>query len=234
MLKNLLNYQEVDAKLYEIEVKLSGSEERKKAISAKKYIDGVEENVNKLDDNSANIFASYEQATSEHAKLLEQLDELTKALDSAKEENEVEFLIKKVDALLGAIKNISIKIEKLAEEMQSSLKEYASIKKTTKVAQEQYAKFGSMYNEMKKAVAEEKKNLEEQLAELAKKVDNNLMDAYKAKRANKIFPVLYQVRGNVCGACNMELSMLELNKLKNGEIIACDQCGRLIYSAPTK
>ena len=51
------------------------------------------------------------------------------------------------------------------------------------------------------------------------------------KRNNKIYPVLYEVRGNVCGACNMELPMSEINKLKNGEIIDCDQCGRLLYQS---
>ena len=55
MIKNLLAYQEIDAKLYDIELKLSTSDERKKAVSAKKYIDGVEENVNKLDDHSASL-----------------------------------------------------------------------------------------------------------------------------------------------------------------------------------
>ena len=57
------------------------------------------------------------------------------------------------------------------------------------------------------------------------------MERYLKKRANKIFPVVYAVSNKVCGACNMELSMSELNKLKNGEVIECDQCGRILYQA---
>ena len=45
MIEELLKYQEVDANLRKIEVELAGSEARKKAVVAKKYIDGVEENV---------------------------------------------------------------------------------------------------------------------------------------------------------------------------------------------
>ncbi len=229
MIKNLLAYQDLDAKLYEIEVKLSTSDERKKAVSAKKYIDGAPDSVNKLDDGSASALALYEEAVANHAKLTEQFDELAKALEVAKEENEIEFLIKKAETLLQNIKTSSAKVDKLAEEMQAVLKEYSNIKKTTRAAQEQYSKYGSAYNELKKSVQEQRSSLEAELEKLGKSVDSALLDRYKKKRANKIFPILYEVRGNVCGACNMELSMLELNKLKNGEIIDCDQCGRLIY-----
>ena len=42
MIDNLLKYQEADAKLREIEKELAKSEERKKAVEAKKFLDGVE------------------------------------------------------------------------------------------------------------------------------------------------------------------------------------------------
>ena len=55
------------------------------------------------------------------------------------------------------------------------------------------------------------------------------MDRYLKKRAGKIYPVLYEVKGNVCGACRMELSMSTMNKLKGGAVVDCDQCGRMLY-----
>ncbi|MBO5068109.1 MAG: hypothetical protein J6C62_06895, partial [Clostridia bacterium] len=73
--------------------------------------------------------------------------------------------------------------------------------------------------------------VEKELESLKKKVDPSLMDRYLKKRANKIYPILYEVKGNICGACRMELPMSEMNKLKNGDVIDCDQCGRLLYMA---
>ena len=58
MIKALKEYQVQDAKLREIEKILSGSEERKKTVSAKKYLEGVEENVNKLDFRAAELNAT--------------------------------------------------------------------------------------------------------------------------------------------------------------------------------
>ena len=41
-------------------------------MSAKKYLEGVEESVNKLDLKAAELIASYENATKEQIKLKEQ------------------------------------------------------------------------------------------------------------------------------------------------------------------
>lgn len=229
MIQDLLNYQEVDAGLRKIETELSGSEERKKAISAKKYLDGVEENVNKLDKRAEDLIAEYERAVAEQKKLNEQKDEFAHALEGVEEASETEYLLKKIDELIGKIKALAGKLNKLSEEMSAITKEYAVIKSTTKAAQAQYAENGKKYNELKASKQAEREELESKLAQLQKKVDGALMEKYLKKRANKMYPIVYEVRGEMCGACNMQLSMLELNKLKNGDVIECDQCGRILY-----
>lgn len=229
MIQALLDYQKVDAKLREIEKKLSGSEERKKAVSAKKYLDGVEENVNKLDARAADLLATYEKTTQEQLKLKEQETAIADALDTLSDEKEAGYLIKKVEELIAKIKTLGSQAKKTAEEIQAVMKEYATIKATTKAAQVQYNDNAKKYNELKVSVQGEKDEVEKELASLKVKVDPALMARYAKKREGKIYPVIYAVHGNMCGACNMELPMAELNKLKNGEIIDCDQCGRLLY-----
>ena len=229
MIKALLAYQEQDAKLREIEKTLSNSEERKKAVSAKKYLEGVEESVNKLDDRAAELKLAYEKATEEQIKLKEQETVISDSLDAVEDDKEAAFLIKKAEELIGKIKALGAKANKILEEIQNIIKEYSKIKKTTQAAQVQYKESAEKYNALKDSVKEEKEAVEKQLEKLKKEVDSSLMDRYLKKRANKIYPILYEVKGNICGACRMELPMSELNKLKNGEVIDCDQCGRLLY-----
>jgi predicted nucleic acid-binding Zn-ribbon protein len=229
MIQALLNYQVADAKLNEIEKRLAESPERKKAYSAKKYLEGVEANVNKLDDRAAELMAAYEDATNEQLRLKEQEAEIVESVENATDEKEVAFLLKKAEELISKIKALGAKASKISEEIQAILKEYSNIKATTKAAQTQYADNAKKYNELKKEVSAEKEAVEKELETLKEKVDPALMEKYLKKRANKIYPVLYAVKGNGCGACFMELSMSEMNRLKNGEVIDCDQCGRLIY-----
>ena len=229
MIEALLNYQTADAKLRKIEKTLADSEERKKAMSAKKYLEGVEENVNKLDVRAAELIGLYEQATAEQLKLQEQEGVLKESLDSVADEKEALYLLKKAEEIISKIKALGAKASKIAEEIQSVMKEYSTIKNTTKAAKAQYSENAEKYNALKDSVKAEKEEVEKQLETLKGKVDPALMERYLKKRAGKIYPVLYEARGDVCGACNMQLPMSEMNKLKNGEIIDCDQCGRLLY-----
>ena len=229
MIEQLLAYQKADANLKEIEKTLSESVERKKAMSAKKYLDGVVENVNKLDDRAAELVFAYEQATQEQIKLKEQEQELARALDEASDDNAVNYLIKKVEELISKIKALGKKATMIENEIQSILKEYSTIKNTSKAAQAQYSEYGVKYNELKKSLKEKKDAVDAQLETLKKKVDPALMERYLKKRSDKMYPVIYEVRGNSCGACNMELPAVELNKLKKGEVVDCSNCGRMIY-----
>ena len=230
MIQALLDYQNVDAKLHEIEKKLAGSEERKKAVTAKKYLEGVEDNVNKLDARASELAHTLQQTEEEHNKLKEQESEISDAIDSVADEKEAAYLIKKAEELVVKIKSVSAKAQKIMEEIQSVMKEYQTIKNTTKAAQVQYNENAKKYSELKDTFKAEKENAEAELEKLGKQVEPALLQKYLEKRKNKMYPILYAVRNNVCGACNMELSMSEINKLKNGEIIECGQCGRLVFS----
>lgn len=229
MIEALLNYQAADAKLRKIEKTLADSEDRKKAMTAKKYLESVEEKVNKLDSRAAELAALYERATEEQIKLKEQESVIAESLDSVADEKEAQYLIKKAEELIAKIKTLGAKASKISEEIQSVIKDYSTIKNNTKTAKAQYTENVEKYNALKDSVRAEKEEVEKELESLKAKVDASLMERYLKKRAGKIYPVLYEVRGDVCGACNMQLPMSEINKLKNGEIIDCDQCGRMLY-----
>lgn len=229
MIEQLLKYQEVDAKLRKIEVELAGSEARKKAVAAKKYIDGVEENVNKLNAKAEELMHAYREIADEQERLSEQKEEFQSAFEHAEDEKAIAYLLKKVEDLETKIKRLVSQANKVLAGMQGVIKEYASIKNTTKAAQAQLAEHGKKYNELKQSKQEEKTAIEKELQELEGKVEPALMERYKKKRNGKIFPVVYEIRGNVCGACNMELPMSVITRIKNGEVVECDQCGKLLY-----
>ena len=229
MIEQLLTYQQADAKLRKIETELSGSEARKKAMAAKKYLEGVEANVDNLDARAAKLLDVYQKAVAERDRLIEFEAEFESAMKDAANEAELSYLVKKADKVSLEIKALYAKLNKLAEEVQAVMKEYVNIKNTTKAMQAQYAENGKKYNELKASLKDEKEAVEKELDGLKKAVDPVLMERYLKKRASKMYPVVYELRDNVCGACNMELSMSEINKLKSGEIIECSQCGRLLY-----
>ncbi|MDY6367990.1 MAG: C4-type zinc ribbon domain-containing protein [Clostridia bacterium] len=229
MIEALLKYQERDKDLREIEQELSSSEERKKAVSAKKYLDGVEEAIAKLDAKAAELNAAYVAATNELERIREQDTEFHNAMENATDEGAANYLLKKTDEILARIKQMTAEANKIGVEIQNLIKEYNSVKANTKAAQMQYTEFGQKYNELKASKKPAIKEIEKDLEKLKKDVDPALMEKYEKKRKEKIFPIVYKQEGNGCGYCNMELSMVELDRLKNGEIIECENCHRLIF-----
>ena len=229
MIEALLKYQETDKKLRQIEVELAGSEERKKAAAAKKFLDGVEESVAKLDQRAGELYAAFSATEAELNTIKEQEKEFKNALEGASDEGSAGYLLKKTEEILAKIKQLSQELNKISAEIQAVLKDYSKVKDNTRVAQAQYAEFGKKYNELKASKKDEIDAIEKELNELKVNVDPALMEKYEKKRKEKIFPVVFELRGNVCGACNMEMPAAEISRLKKGEIIECEQCRRLIY-----
>ncbi len=229
MLEAILKYQTRDSDLKRIENELSGSEERKKAVIAKKFLENVEDNLDRLDARAAELAAAFEGASEKQTKIKEQQDEFARALETVEDDTEAHYLLKKAEELLTKIKQLGEEAAKISAELQSVMKDYKILKNNTKAMQSQYAENGKKYNELVAARKEEKEKIEKELAELRKNVEPALMEKYLKKRADKIFPVLFEVKGEVCGACNMQLPLSEITRLKNGEVIECDQCRRLLY-----
>ena len=228
MVKELMAYQETDKKLKAIEQELQNSEERRKTASAKKFLDGVNDTAAALEKKAKELSALYENLVAAHAELQDTLREIGAAVEGAEDTNAAGYLHKKADELSGRLGGLEARAAALAEEINGVLSSFAQLKRKTKAAQEQYGEYGRKYKELKNSREAERSAVEKELAELEKAVDPAWMEKYKAKRKDKMFPVLYEVKGNMCGNCRMELSMAELNRLKNEEIIECDNCRCLL------
>ena len=233
MIENLIRYQEKDAELRKIEVTLSGNEDRKKALTAKKFLETVEDTVNKMEIKSAELVHLYENLSAEIEKINEQKKELDEAVASAEDENALSYVSKKLDELESRVQRLMADASKVNAEMRSVISEYSQLREKNKTAKEQYLQAAGKYNELKESVKSEREQIEKELKGLEKDVPADLMERYKIKRNAKIFPIIYEAKienkNAMCGACNMELPKSAVSRLESGEVIECDQCGRLIY-----
>ena len=164
MIKALLNYQAEDANLRKIEAELMGSEDRKKAVSAKKFLDSVPESLEKLNDLSQNLSAEYQAILDEQKKLQEQEAEFARIIENVEDKNEANYLFKKIDEILAKIKSLGAKLNKVSEDMQAVVKEYVASRNKIKVAQEQYAEYSKKFAELKDGVKAETDALKAELA----------------------------------------------------------------------
>ena len=118
----------------------------------------------------------------------------------------------------------------LTANIQATDAEYQKLKKQVIVAQKQFAEASEKYKAVKTASENERKVIEQELAKLEKEVSAQMLEVYRTKRKERIFPVLGQLTGNRCPFCSMEPPLAARNKLTGGGTIECDNCHRLIFS----
>ena len=230
MMEKILEYQAVDAELKAIEQELASNEDRKKGIAAKKFLDGVNDSLADLDNKAAEFDSAYTKYTEAYAKLCEIQKEFDNASDDYTGEDEINFVKKKAQELMDELKLLEKQIVRLQEEIVAITEQYNSLKKKTLAAQKQFKESGQKYTEFKESKAEAKNKIVQKLAEIEKEIPTELMEEYKKKRADKIYPILYEYKGSgFCPYCRTEIPRLsESNMTKNG-YVSCDNCGRILY-----
>ena len=64
---------------------------------------------------------------------------------------------------------------------------------------------------------------------MEKEIDAKLLAKYKQHRQDKRFPVFTPLSDKSCSFCRLELSAVEVDKIKTNGYLECDNCHRIIY-----
>ncbi len=228
-LQAILNYQEVDAKLYKLERELAASEERKEYVKYKKFLETAPEKLDALEVKAQALKAEAEELEKKYVQLEETLKDFEHLDELVTEGADIAFYQKKAQTKVEQIKKLKADISALTSNIKETDAEYQKLKKQVIAAQKQYAEVSEKYKALKTSRDPEKKALEGELSIIAKEVPASMLEVYKTKRKEKIFPLVGELTGNRCPYCSMEPPLAARNKLTGGATIECDNCHRLIF-----
>ncbi len=229
-LQAILNYQEIDAKLYKLERELAGSEERKEYVKIKKFLETAPEKLDALEVKAQALKSEADELTKKYQQLEDTLKDFENLDELVTGGADIAFYQKKAQTKVEQIKKMKADLSVLAESIKATDAEFQKLKKQVISAQKQYAEVSEKYKAVKAAKDPEKKALESELAGLASQVPAEMLEVYKTKRKEKIFPVVGELVGNRCPFCSMEPPLAARSKLTGGNAIECDNCHRLIFS----
>ncbi len=229
-LQAILNYQEVDAKLFKLERELAGSEERKEYVKVKKFLESAPEKLDALEMKAQSLKAEADELVKKYEQLEDTLGDFENLDELVTEGADIAFYKKKAQMKVDQLKKMKADLNALVANVKATETEYQKLKKTVIAAQKQYADVSEKYKAVKAAKDPEKKTLEGEIAKLEKEVPATLLEVYKMKRKEKIFPVVGELVGTRCPFCSMEPPLAARNKLTGGATIECDNCHRIIFS----
>ena len=230
MLQAILQYQETDAKLYKLEREIAGCEERKEYVKFKKFLEAAPEKLDALEVKAAALQAEAAELTQKYTRAEESLNDFENLDELVTGGADIAFYKKKAQALADQLKKLKADLATLTANIKATDEEYKKLKKQVLSAQKQYADATEKYKAVKAARDPEKKELETALAKIEKDVPAEMLEIYRTKRKEKIFPVVGEMVGNRCPFCSMEPPLAARNKLTGGATIECDNCHRIIFS----
>ncbi len=230
-LQAILNYQEIDTKIYKIERELAGSEERKEYVKVKKFIEGAPERLDALEVKAKALRAEAEELTAKYDRLAETLKDFENLDELVTEGADIAFYQKKAQSIIEKLKKVKADLNTLVNNVKSTDEEYQKLKKQVISIEKKRPAVASAYKELKAAKDAEKAPFEAELSTVAKEISAEMLEIYKTKRKEKIFPVVGKIVSNRCPYCSMELPIAARNKLSGGGWIECENhiCNRILF-----
>ena len=228
-LHELLKYQEVDKELRKIEQEIASSDERKKFVQAKKFIEAAREKLEAQDRRAADLKHTRDELAARVEDVNKSLAEYSDLEDLSEDDSAVSFYKKNAMALADKLRTVKGELQKLVSDIESATDEYKKLKEQTIVMQKQYKEYNEKLKDLKGTRGAELNEINKKLAEIAKNIPADILAKYDAKRKERVFPVLVPLTPTGC-ICGMEFSLAQKNKLSGGNVIECEHCRRLVYN----
>ena len=228
-LQAILNYQEIDKRLYALERELAGCEERKEYVKAKKFLETAADKLDGYDAKATQLKNEAIELTKKYLRMEDTLKDFAHIDELVAGGADIAFYKKSALSLSDQLKKIKADLATLTAAINATHDEYQKLKKQVIAMQKQYKDAYEKYNAVKASKEGERKAIEAELQVAGKEIPAQVMEKYKIKRKEKVFPVVGKLKDNRCPFCGMEPPLAARGKLSGGGVIECENCRRIIY-----
>lgn len=225
----LLLYQQKDSELLKIEQEIANSEERKKYVQTQSYLKKASEKLDKLEAQSQGIAAHMEALEKLYAEISETLKDFEHLDELVEEGADLSFYQRNASQIIEKIKSVKAEINGVTALAKDTCEEYQSLKKKVIAAQNQYPELRAAYQDFKKSKQAQTDEITGELEKLAKGIDAEVLRKYQAKRSERIFPIICEIKADRCSKCGIELSIADKEKVAAGKVVECENCHRILY-----
>ena len=225
----LWEYQKADVEVDKLEASIKRSPVRQKLVKYRDYFSEQQTAMKRIESEVAAMQDRLE-ALKDAIKMT---DEQLRTLHG-KMENDPPRNTEEVQQFLNDAKRFQNNLTAYEQEIKRIRKDAADRERQQHDVRVRAAKAKSEFDKLKEVYDEEKKDKDKELEALraaaaAKAVDieSAFMERYRDIKKHSV-PPLAALYGDQCGGCNMSLPSSVSRKVKAGELVECETCGRLL------
>jgi len=137
-LQAILNYQEIDKRLYALERELAGCEERKEYVKAKKFLETAADKLDAYDAKAAQLKNEAVELTKKYLKTEDTLKDFSHLDELVEGGADIAFYKKNALSISDQLKKIRSELNALTANINATHDEYQKLKKQVIAMQKQY------------------------------------------------------------------------------------------------
>lgn len=225
----LWEYQQADMEVSKMENSIKRSPNRQKLVKYRDYLVS-QQNVMKRIESEVSAMADRLEAlkdaismTEDQYKALKQKVESEQATDA----KAVQQLMNEAKRFLNNLTAYEQEIKRIRKDAADRERLQHDVKVRAAKAKAEFDKLKVAFDAEYKEKTVELEALKAKAAELAKPVEAAYMERYENIKRHSV-PPLAKLNGDQCTGCNMSLPSAVTRKIKAGELIECETCGRLL------
>lgn len=225
----LWEYQQADMEVSRMENSIKRSPNRQKLVKYRDYLVS-QQNVMKRIESEVGAMADRLEAlkdaismTEDQYKALKQKVESDQATDA----KAVQQLMNEARRFLNNLTAYEQEIKRIRKDAADRERLQHDVKVRAAKAKAEFDKLKVAFDAEYKEKTVELEALKAKAAEYAKPVEAAYMERYETIKRHSV-PPLAKLNGDQCTGCNMSLPSAVTRKIKAGELIECETCGRLL------
>ena len=118
-------------------------------------------------------------------------------------------------------------IKQIRKDAADREKQQVDVKMRANKAKSEFEKLKTVYEQESKEKSKDLEALRAAAEEKAKPIEPEFMERYRTIKLHSV-PPLAQLFGDQCGGCNMSLPSSVSRRVKSGDLVECETCGRLL------
>ncbi len=228
-IERLLAYQEVDSRLMKLEQETANSEERKKLVQYKSFLNKASEKLDQLEGKAKELFSILDRLNKEYSEIAETLKDFEQLDELVEGGADISFYMRSVSSITDKIKALKGEINSLTAAVKEKVEEYKALKNKVITIQKEYPQVQAAYQNLKQSKSAEASKISKELEEIGKDIDKEVLKKYHTKRSERIFPIICEIKGDRCSKCGIELSLAYREMVSSGKVIECENCHRFLF-----
>ncbi len=227
--KKIVEYQKIDSKLFELEKEIGRNQDKKNCDLLLKKSRESQSQIAAL-ESKANVIGKEIADLKKIADLnKEKLSSLVKKSVQNLPNEEIEKASALKDKLSQNLNLLERKVAGLAENIKNILDDYKKLVNIHNAAGLKFKQHKEAYDKAVSLIDPKIKEIKSELISKEKDCDKELLEKYKKKRADRIFPVFVSLNNKSCGGCHMEIPASQISLLDKEGLLVCENCRRFIY-----